>query len=454
MRMTRRRGLGATRREKCGEAQGVVGVMRAGIQKEMGAPVTSYRQLFAIGGFPRLAAATLLARTAGGMWQVTLVLFVLARYHSPPLAGLATFLSIAPGLAVSPLAGALLDRHGRVRMILLDYGVAATSVALLAVLSLAGALPVPVLLVILALGALTGPLSASGARALFPLVVPRVLWDRANAVDSGSQALALVVGPALGGLLVAWVGGEGAFFAAAGLWVVAGFALGRFDDPSVAAAQPASERLLRSAGQALVYVVRHTTLRGIMITMVLCNLGFGVVNLALPVLVFRRFHSGPGAVGALWSVAGLATVVAGLVAGRINTEGRERRMVAGGMAVAAIGAALLGIAGGAPTLVLAMIFTGVSAAPIDLGLFALRQRRTDPAWFGRVIAVSMSLNFAGAPIGSALAGPIVDRSVSVALVFGALLSLLGGAVAFAVIPRQDKAAMRREAVGTPRSSVS
>ncbi|HEV2462071.1 MAG TPA: MFS transporter [Ktedonobacterales bacterium] len=179
-----------------------------------------------------------------------------------------------------------------------------------------------------------------------------------------------------------------------------------------------------------------------------------MVNLALPVLVFRRFHSGPGAVGALWSVAGLATVVAGLVAGRINTEGRERRMVAGGMAVAAIGAALLGIAGGAPTLVLAMIFTGVSAAPIDLGLFALRQRRTDPAWFGRVIAVSMSLNFAGAPIGSALAGPIVDRSVSVALVFGALLSLLGGAVAFAVIPRQEKAAMRREAVGTPRSSVS
>ena len=413
--------------------------MQAGIESPVeGAPATSYRQLFAIGGFPRLAAATLLARTAGGMWQVTLVLFVLARFHSPTLAGLATFLSIAPGLVVSPLAGALLDRHGRVPMILLDYGVAATSVALLAALSLAGALPVAVMLPILTLSALTGPLSASGARALFPLVVPRVLWDRANAVDSGSQALALVVGPALGGFLVAWVGGEGAFFAAAGLWVVAGLALGRFADPNVATAQAASERLLRSARQALVYAVRHTTLRGIMITMLLCNLGFGVVNLALPILVFRRFHGGPGAVGALWSVAGLATVVAGLVAGRINTEGRERRMVAAGMVVAAASAALLAVAGGAPALVIAMILTGVSSAPIDLGLFALRQRRTDPAWFGRVIAVSMSLNFAGVPIGSALAGPIVDRSVSLALVVGALLSLIAGAVAFAVIPRQEQ----------------
>lgn len=414
--------------------------MRAGIGEATEASGTGYGRLFAIGGFPRLAAATLLARTAGGMWQVTLVLFVLGRYHSPSLAGLAAFLSIAPGLAVSPLAGALLDRHGRVRMILLDYGVAATSLVALAVLSLAGALPVAVLLPILVLSALTGPLSASGARALFPLVVPRALWDRANAVDSGSQALALVVGPALAGFLVAWVGGEGAFLAAAGLWVVAGLALGRFADPSAATAQAAGEPLLRSAGQALVYAVRHTTLRGIMVTMFLCNLGFGVVNVALPVLVFRRFHWGPGAVGALWAVAGLATVAAGLVAGRINTEGRERRMVAVGMAVATTSAALLAVAGAAPVLVVAMILTGVSSAPIDLGLFALRQRRTDPAWFGRVIAVSMSLNFAGMPIGSALAGPIIDRSIPLAIALAAVLSLIGGAAAFIAIPREQSAA--------------
>ncbi|HEX8995887.1 MAG TPA: MFS transporter [Ktedonobacterales bacterium] len=412
--------------------------MRAGIERGSGAQAASYRRLFAIQGFPRLATATLLARTAGGMWQVTLVLFMLARYHSPTLAGLAAFLSIAPGLAVSPLAGALLDRHGRVHMILLDYGVAATSVALLAALSLAGALPIVVLLPMLALSALTSPLSASGARALFPLVVPRSLWDRANAVDSGSQALALVVGPAIGGFLVAWVGGEGAFFVAAGLWIAAGLALGRFHDPAVGASHTSGERLLKSAGQALVYTLRHPTLRGVMITMVLCNLGFGVVNLALPVLVLRQFHWGADAVGSLWAVAGLATVVAGLAAGRINTEGRERLMVGAGMAVAAASAALLAVAGSAPALVVGMALTGISSAPIDLGLFALRQRRTDPAWFGRVIAVSMSLNFAGMPIGSALAGPIVDRSVPLALAFGALLSLLAGVVAFIVIPRQKR----------------
>jgi hypothetical protein len=47
---------------------------------------------------------------------------------------------------------------------------------------------------------------------------------------------------------------------------------------------------------------------------------------------------------------------------------------------------------------------GQLAGPIDVGLLTLRQRRTDPAELGRVLSVSMSLNFAGFPIGTALAG--------------------------------------------------
>ena len=42
-------------------------------------------------------------------------------HHSAPLAGLVTFLSISPGNLVSPIAGALLDRHGRRRLIILDF---------------------------------------------------------------------------------------------------------------------------------------------------------------------------------------------------------------------------------------------------------------------------------------------------------------------------------------------
>jgi MFS family permease len=171
----------------------------------------SYRRLFAIAGFPRLAVGALLSRVAGNLFQVALVLYVLEAFHAPALAGLAVFVSIVPGLVVSPIAGALLDRHGRVRMILADYAIVTATMLLLAAVAALRLLTPATLILILVLGSLTGPLSASGNRALFPLIVPRNFWDRANAVDSGTQALASVVGPALAGLLVAAVGGPGAF---------------------------------------------------------------------------------------------------------------------------------------------------------------------------------------------------------------------------------------------------
>lgn len=393
-----------------------------------------YRKLFRLPGFPQLAAATVLARTGSQLWQVALVLFVLQRFHSPTLAGFATFLAIAPGLAVSPIAGALLDRYGCLRPIRVDLAIASIALVLVAVLSLANMLAPAVLLVIVALSSLTNPLTMSGTRTLFPLAVPRELWDRANGVDSGSMALATVVGPALAGFLVAWFGGEGAFLMTAGVFVFAGAVLFGVQEPR---SEPsAQEPLLRAAWQSLVYVVRHPTLRGIILTLWTANLPYGFLIVALPVLILREYHWGADGVGLLWSAAGVATVLAGLVAGRINTEGRERPIIIGGLVLATLGY-LCVLMQSSVALLVGMALFGLAAGPIDIGLFALRQRRTDPRWFGRVFAVSMSLNFAGVPVGSALAGLVVERSILLALLAAVVISAIGCLVPLFVIPRDE-----------------
>jgi MFS family permease len=397
------------------------------------AAAVSYRALFRVEGFAQLAAGTVLARTAGQIWQIALILFVLQRYHSPPLAGLATFLAVFPGLAISPIAGALLDRHRRLRLILVDYGFAAVSLALLAGLALAGRLNVASLLLIAAVSSLTGPLSSSGTRTLFPVVVPRALWDRANAVDSASQALATVVGPALAGLFVAWVGGEGAFLLTAGVFVAAGLALVGLREPARESAP--RESFARAAWRSLTYVLGSPSLRGLAIALWTANIPFGILTVALPVLVLQSFHWGAGAVGALWSLSGIATVAAGVVVGRINTERRERLIIAAALVLGAAGCLLTAVA--TPLVVVAgMALFGLSFAPLDIGIFALRQRRTDPRWFGRVFAVSMSLNYAGVPVGSALAGPVVEYGVRLALLLAGVVALAGCAVPFLLIPRE------------------
>ena len=42
------------------------------------------------------------------------------------------------------------------------------------------------------------------------------------------------------------------------------------------------------------------------------------------------------------------------------------------------------------------------SVPLTVAMFSLRQRATDPKWYGRAFAVSMNLNFSGFPIGSAI----------------------------------------------------
>lgn len=394
----------------------------------------TYRRLFSVTGFSQLAGGSLLARMAASLFQVALVLYVLETFHAPALAGVAVFVSIAPGLFVSPIAGALLDRHGRVRMILCDYMVAMVTMLLLATFAALRLLSPAVLLVTLALSSLTSPLSASGNRSLFPLIVPPELWDRANAIDSGSQALAMVIGPALAGLLVAVAGGTGAFLIAGVFLALAAASLYGFEDPPTSHGKP--EPLLRSAWQALVYVLKHRTLRGILLTLFSSNLGFGTVVIGLPLLVFTRFHWGADGVGNLWAISGLATVAAGLFFGQMRTEGRERTIVAIGMAVSALATLVMAFAPTPALLIAGILLAGLAGAPTNLGLFALRQRRTDPAWFGRVLAVSMSLNYAGSPIGSAVAGPLLARSLTVALLLGALVGAVGAVMPYFAIPRE------------------
>ena len=106
------------------------------------APPATYRRLLRLPGFRQLLISSLLTRTASQMWTVGLVLFALQRYHSPSVAGVSLFLLIFPGLLLSPVAGALLDRHGRKRLMTLDFTVAAVCLIIIVVLAAADLLPV------------------------------------------------------------------------------------------------------------------------------------------------------------------------------------------------------------------------------------------------------------------------------------------------------------------------
>jgi MFS family permease len=378
----------------------------------------------------------LLARTATTMVELILVLFALDRFHSPGLAGAVTFLALAPGLLMSPIAGALLDRHGRVKLMVVDYVVAASALALIVGLGVADLLSEVLLLAIVTVMSLTFPLSTTGVRTMFPLIVPRPLWERANAVDSNGYVVSSIFGPAIAGALVATVGTLWALALTAVFYALAAVITVQLRDPL---GRVPHGGLLSDALAGLVYTWRNATLRGLGISVSTANIANGLFYIGLPVFVLSRLGGGPAEVGQLFALMGVTAAVSVLFVGRVGTEGRERPFLAGAMVLTGVGYALVLFSPNLLVAALVMAVVGLATGPFDVVLFTLRQRRTDPAWLGRAFAVSMSLNFIGFPVGSAIGGAAAPISLELTFLVALGLELIAAFLAFAIIPKEHTA---------------
>jgi|SRR5665213_147822 len=358
------------------------------------------------------------------MFSVTIVLFVLETHHSAQLSGFVVLASQVPGILVSPIVGALLDRGAKVRLMVCDFGFESLCICAIAALSLAHELPTYLLILIVAACSLTTPLGRVGGRSIFPVIVPRSLWDRSNAVDSCSFVVATVLGPTVAGVSVALFGPRWALVMPGAVMALATLIMLRVAAPAMVV--DASGTVLSSAVAAVRYVWGNHVLRMLAGTMTVFNFGGGALSIALPVIVLHYLHGGSTTVGLLFAISGGAGFVAGLVTGRIGTEGREKNLLATSCGVTALAFVVLAFRHSEVMVVICIAVIGCVNGPLTVAMFSLRQRATDPKWYGRAFAVSMNLNFTGFPIGSAIAGQLITRSITLTFLIAAGCAALGG----------------------------
>ncbi len=400
----------------------------------------SYRAVFAIPDLGRVVLSMQLARIAQAMVAVALVLFSLAEFGSPAVAGIVTFAILLPGILLSPIAGALLDRHGRVRLIEVDYVVAMTTMLLVGGLAVAGLLTAPLLVVIAAISSMTGPFSQTGLRSLFPMMAPKHLWERVNALDSSGYVVAMIVGPPLAAAMVAVLGPRVAVMAIAIPYALAALVLLRVREP--ANMPGGSGRLLVDAWQGVRYVWGNRSLRGLGFSISTLNLAGGITTIVIPIIVLDQLGGSEALVGVVFAISGVAGVISVALSGRIDSRRREWLLLV--VPMACMGPAMVlmlpatnpgDIALGWTGLTLSLLLNGLLNGPMDIGLFTMRQRRTDPAMLGRAFAISMAFNFLGYPIGAAIGGVLATTSLDAAIWLGVGASVLAAVFAAVMIPR-------------------
>ncbi|MGP3969945.1 MFS transporter [Streptomyces sp. 6N223] len=408
-------------------------------------PLT-YRAVLTSRNVPQLLLAASASRLAGTMLLYVIVLYVIDEFDSASLAGLSGLFLSLPGVVVSPLAGAVLDRMGTVRAVAFDMVCGAMLIAAVAVLSWAGALTAPLLFAILALCSLTSPLSTGGIRTLFPRFVPESAYDKANALDLSTFSVIDVAAPLAAGVLFALIGPNPTMLCVAGAFALAALSLGllRGGSPAPPAGDP---RLLRSAVEGIGYLLRNATLRGLAVAYSIYQVASGMLVIIAPVAVLAWLDEGVAAsasasvsasadryTGVMWAVAGLFGALGALVAGKLIHAGVERRYMLGATLITAVAIFPLSALGSLVTLGIGLAVVGLMEGSINVSLLSLRQRRTDPGWLGRVMTVSISVNLSGFPIGTALGGYLASRSLTAAFAVAMAVTLLSAVCVRVLIP--------------------
>ena len=313
------------------------------------------------------------------------------------------------------------------------------------------------ILILIALNRLTLPLLAlSGfvavcgtvaysvaAPALVPSLVSPKSLPAANARIELARTIAFASGPALGGVLVGWVGAAPAFGFAAALSVMAVVLLsGIYEPPRV----PAPRRHpLQEIKEGAYFVLHHPLLRPVFITQFIFNVAFFLLLAVFVPYAVRHLGLSATGVGTTLAMYGGGMVVGALSATRVIRRLPFGIVIALGPVTGFIASIVMTLTIFVPMpLLAALSYFMLGAGPIlwVISTTTLRQSVTPPRLLGRVSAINI-MSYGARPLGAAL-GAIVGGLYSAeaclylaAAIFGAqaLVILMSPAVA---LPRQPE----------------
>jgi predicted MFS family arabinose efflux permease len=303
-------------------------------------------------------------------------------------------------------AGLLTDRISRRKLMAGAEALRAAALAAILVLIAFGWLTLP-LLSLLGFIAVCGTVAYSvAAPALVPSLVTPQLLPAANARIELARTVAFASGPALGGVLVGWVGAAPAFGFAAALSVIAVVLLSGIYEP---AREPIPRRHpLQDIREGASFVLHHALLRPVFITQFIFNTGsFLVLAVFVPYAVRRLGLSATG-VGTTLAMYGVGMVVGALLATRVMKRLAFGTVIGLGPVTGFVAAAVMTLTTFMPAPWLAGVsffLLGVGPIMWVISTTTLRQSVTPPRLLGRVSAINI-LSYGARPLGSAI-GAIV-----------------------------------------------
>lgn len=354
--------------------------------------------------------------------------------------GLAMFL---PTVSLALFAGQAIDRFQRRRVLLAAWMVQAASAASIGILALTGAGSVFWIFALIACVGAGRSFEQPAQSALLPSLVPVALFPRVTPAGSLVNQFAVIVGPALGGLLFIF-GAPVAFFGAVAILLVALTAVFLLPRQPPRPSQPLSWANFLGGVN---FIRRAEAVRGA-ITLDMFGVFFGGATALLPIFARDIFHIGPVGLGLLRSAPALGALVTGLYLARHPMERHVGHRMLITVAVYGSATIVFGLSPWLPLTALALMVIGAADVVSVVVRSTLVQTATPDHIRGRVSAVNSLFVGTSNQLGEFESGVTADWFGAVgSVVLGGIATLVVVAVAtqrFPALRRMDRFIMVKE----------
>ena len=373
-------------------------------------------RLLAVGGF-----------VSGMGTQVTLVALPFQMYvltGSSFAVGMIGLAELVPLAAMTLLGGALADRTERRRLLQLSQLVQLSTSSLLALGAATGSPPVAALYVLAGVAAAASGVDRPTRTAIIPSVVGPDEIQPAVAFNYGLAQLTMVIGPALGGIVIAVAGLGWAYaldvatFAA----MVGAVALMRRQPPPL---RTEGESVFAAVRAGLHFAVRRGELMGSFAADLLA-MTFGMPRALFPALALTVYHAGAAGVGLLYASLSAGATVAAFATGWLNHVRRLGRIVVFAIAAWGVAVTLAGLTHSLGVAVACLAVAGAADSISAVCRSAIMLMATPDAMRGRMSSI-FTLVVAGGPrVGDVESGSVAAAfGTRAAVVSGGVLCVLG-----------------------------
>ncbi|TFV57512.1 MFS transporter [Mycobacterium sp. PS03-16] len=357
------------------------------------------------------------ALTAGSGNGISMVAFpwlVLQRNGSAVDASIVAMAGTLPLLVATLIAGAAVDYLGRRRVSMISDALSALSVAAVPVLAHSAgveAVNVAVLATLAALGAFFDPAGMTARETMLPEAARRAGWtlDHANSVYEAVFNLAYIVGPGIGGLLIATLGGIDTMWVTAAAFglSIAAIAVLRLEG----AGRPEREHLPERVWAGIVEGLRFVWHTPVLRTLAAVDLVATGLYMPMESVLFPKYFTDrdePAQLGWVLMALSIGGLVGALGYAVLSRYANRRTVMLTAVLTLGVVMTVIAFLPPLPVILVLSAVVGLVYGPIAPIYNYVMQTRAPAHLRGRVVGVMGSLAYAAGPLGLVVAGPLAD----------------------------------------------